>query len=141
MGAPYSNDLRERVMAAVDGGLGAYEAAPLFRVSVSYIYKALARRRTTGETAARPSGGGREPKLRPYDDALRDHVAADPDATLEELRDWFWSVHRMAVSIGCLWGHLRRLELTFKKSRSTPPSRPVPMSRRRVGNGVRTRAT
>ena len=33
MGKPYSQDLRERVMAAVDGGTGAYAAAPLFRVS------------------------------------------------------------------------------------------------------------
>ena len=43
MGAPYSPDLRECVIAAVDGGLGAYSSATLFRVSVSYIYKALGR--------------------------------------------------------------------------------------------------
>jgi len=43
MGKPYSQDLRERVIAAVDSGTGAYVAAPLFRVSVSYIYKALIR--------------------------------------------------------------------------------------------------
>jgi hypothetical protein len=36
MGVAYSQDLRERVMAAVDGGLSVYSAAPLFRVSVSY---------------------------------------------------------------------------------------------------------
>jgi transposase len=45
MGKPYSQDLRERVIAAVDTGTGAYVAALLFRVSVSYIYKALIRRR------------------------------------------------------------------------------------------------
>ena len=49
MGVAYSQDLRDRVMAAVDGGLSVYSAAPLFRVSVSYIYKALGRRRATGE--------------------------------------------------------------------------------------------
>ena len=43
MGAPYSQDLRERVISVVDGGMGAYQAAPLLRVSVSYIYKALVR--------------------------------------------------------------------------------------------------
>ena len=32
MGKPYSQDLRERVIAAVDTGTGAYVAAPLFRV-------------------------------------------------------------------------------------------------------------
>ena len=45
MGKAYSQDLRERVMAAVDAGTGAYAAASFFRVSVSYIYKALGRRR------------------------------------------------------------------------------------------------
>ena len=44
MGVAYLQDLRERVMAAVDGGLGVYSAAPMFRVSVSYIYKTLGRR-------------------------------------------------------------------------------------------------
>ena len=56
-GRSYSEDLRERVLAAVDSGMGAYAAAPLFRVSVSYIYKALGRRRRTGEADARPPPG------------------------------------------------------------------------------------
>jgi transposase len=43
MGKPYSQDLRERVIAAVDTGTGAYVAALLFQVSVSYICKALNR--------------------------------------------------------------------------------------------------
>jgi transposase len=42
MGKAYSQDLRERVMAAVDAGTGAYAVASFFRVSVSYIYKAWA---------------------------------------------------------------------------------------------------
>jgi transposase len=45
MGKPYSQDLRERVLAAVDTGTGAYVAALLFQVSVSYIYKAQCWRR------------------------------------------------------------------------------------------------
>ena len=52
MGKPYSQDLRTRVIAAVDAGAGAYAVAPVFRVSVSYIYKALIRRRTTGVRCA-----------------------------------------------------------------------------------------
>ena len=54
MGKPYSQDLRERVIAAVDGGTGAYVAAPLFRVSVSYIYKALIRRHKSGSAKTPP---------------------------------------------------------------------------------------
>ena len=116
MGAPYSQDLRERVMSVVDGGMGAYEAAPLLRVSVSYIYKALGRRRTTGETTARPSGHGPSPKLAPYDDALRQRIAEEPDSTLEEVRAWLLAAHSMKVSVGCLWTRLRHLGLPLKKS-------------------------
>jgi hypothetical protein len=51
--APYSQDLRERVISVVDGGLGAYEIAPSLRGSVSCIYKALGRQRETCQTPAR----------------------------------------------------------------------------------------
>ena len=54
MGKPYSQDFRERVIAAVDTGTGAYVAALLFQVSVSYIYKALIRRRKTGASDRAP---------------------------------------------------------------------------------------
>jgi transposase len=51
MGKAYSQDLRERVMAAVDAGTGAYAVASFFRVSVSYIYKALGGGRGRGRRA------------------------------------------------------------------------------------------
>jgi transposase len=56
-GQAYSDDLRARVLAAVDRGGRVYELAPLFEVSVSYIYKALARRRELGLTTALPKKG------------------------------------------------------------------------------------
>ena len=65
MGVAYSQDLRDRVMAAVDCGLGVYSAAPLFRVSVSYIYKALGQHRATGGVSGQPTQVGQraKPKL------------------------------------------------------------------------------
>lgn len=53
MGKPYSQDLRERVIATVDSGTRVCAAARLFLVSVSYVSKVVDRRRTTGETTAR----------------------------------------------------------------------------------------
>ena len=64
-GEPHSQDLRDRVLSAVDGGLGVYSAPPLFRVSVSYIYKALGRCRASGDVTAHKSGGGPNRKLAP----------------------------------------------------------------------------
>jgi transposase len=141
MGRPYSQDLRERVMAAVDTGTGAYAAAPVFRVSVSYIYKALIRRRRTGEVTARPSGGGPQPKLAPHDDALRARIAAEPDITLAELQAWLLAERKVKVSIGCLWNRLRFLNLPLKKNRSEPPSRIGRMLPRLAMRGVRASLT
>jgi transposase len=108
--------LRERVIATVDTGTGAYVAALLFQVSVSYIYKALIRRRKTGEVTARRSGCGPKPKLAPHDDALRARVAAEPDITLAELQAWLLAERKVDVSIGCLWNRLKFLKLPLKKS-------------------------
>ena len=126
MGVAYSQDLRERVMAAVDGGLNVYSAAPMFRVSVSYIYKALSRRRATGDVTAHKSGGGPKPKLAAHDEALRAQVAQKADITLIELQAWLANDHAVKVSIGCLWARLRDLGLTLKKSRNAPQSRTAP---------------
>ena len=65
MGVACSQDLRDRVMATVDGGLGVYSAALMFRVSVSYIYKALGRRRATGDGRPTSRAAGRSRSLRP----------------------------------------------------------------------------
>jgi transposase len=139
MGKPYSQDLRERVIAAVDGGIGAYAAAAVFRVSVSYIYKVLGRRRSTGETKALTGRAGRKAKLAAHDEALRARVAAIPDATLEELQAWLATERKVEVSIGCLWNRLRRLKLPLKKSHTTLPSRSGRMSPRLAMRGVPAR--
>jgi transposase len=114
-GQPYSGDLRERVLAAVDDDQKVRHVATLFRVSVSYIYKAVGRRRSTGETAIRANRGRLGRKLALQEDALVARVRAEPDATLTELQAWLLAEFKVQVSIGCLWNTLDRRELTFKK--------------------------
>jgi len=128
-GLAYSQDLRGRVLAAVDRGSPVRAVAVLMQVSISYIYKALERRDATGETGARAGRGLRARKLAAHETALRAEVRARPDATLAELRGWLFATHGVSVSIGCLWNTLDRLGLTLKKSRSVRPSRTAPMSR------------
>jgi transposase len=137
MGRAYSQDLRERVMAAADSGTGAYAVASIFRVSVSYIYKLLGRRRRTGETRARPWAGGPKPKLAGQGEALRARVMSEPDATLAELQAWLMAEHNVKVSIGCLWKMLRQLGLTLKKSHCAPPNKTARISPRPATNGGR----
>ena len=70
-GRAYSQDLRERVFAASDDGERVGEVAELLRVSISYVSKALTRRRTTGETTVRAGRGHKPPKLAPFYPAIR----------------------------------------------------------------------
>jgi transposase len=109
----YSQDLRERVVRACDEGrLSRQQVADLFRVSTAWVRRLLQRRRLTGSFAARPHAGGPQPKL---DDERRGRllvlVAAQPDATLAELRD------RLAapVHLSTIARALTRLGLTVKK--------------------------
>ena len=139
MGKPYSQDLRERVIASVDLGGRVYAIAPVLQVSVSYIYKALGRRRATGETTARTGRAGRKPKLLAHDEALRAHVGEHPDATIEELQGWLLAERKVKVSVGCLWNRLRFLGLTLKKSHSGPPSRIGRTSPKLARIGMRAR--
>ena len=137
MGKPYSQDLRERVIATVDSGTRVCAAARLFLVSVSYVSKVVGRRRATGETTARVGRAGRKPKLAAHDEALRARVAAEPDITLAELQAWLLAERKVAVSIGCLWNRLKFLKLPLKKSRSELPSKIGRMWPKRAMRGVR----
>ncbi len=58
-GQSYSQDLRDRVIGAVDGGMAVRQAAVTFGVSIAYIYKALIRRRLTGDSGPNPNRGHR----------------------------------------------------------------------------------
>ena len=110
---PYSQDLRERVVRAVDEGHGTrQQLADLFGVSTAWIRRLLQRRRQTGSFAARPHGGGTPLKLTPqHCDRLVVLVTEQPDATLAELRDRLGA----AVHLSTVARALDRLRLTFKK--------------------------
>ena len=136
-GQSYSEDLRARVLAAVDGGMAARAAARVFRVSVSYIYKALIRRRT-GEVSANSRRGHRPRKLTlAQEAALAAHITAQPDLTLAVLQTWLLEEHAVRLSNGAIWSAVARLGLSFKKRHSTPPSKTVPMSRLGAASGAR----
>lgn len=135
-GKPYSQDLRERVLAAADDGTPVGRVASVLRVSVSYVSKVLSRRRDTGETSARPQCCHLTPKLAALHDAIRQRVAAQPEATIAELRGWLAETHKVAASDGLLWATLAKLGLTLKKSRSGRRNKTVRMSPKRVPSGA-----
>jgi transposase len=110
---PLSNDLRDRIIAAVDNHEGSRrEIARRFSVDVSCITRLLQLRRQTGSIEPRPHGGGKIPMLDQNDlERLRHLVEKRPDATLRDLRD------RLGVggSIMIVWRALKSLGITRKK--------------------------
>jgi transposase len=112
--APPSQDLRDRVLDAC-GTIR--EVAERFGVSPSYVSKAGARLRTSGQRTTKPRGGQRRPILAGREDLLRARIAEVPDATLAELQSWLRETHGIKVCIGALWNGLRRMALSLKKKR------------------------
>jgi transposase len=107
-------DLRVRVMADVDGGLGTKAAAQKYRVSEDWIRKLKRLRRETGSFAARQQRVSHATKLDNDLPRLEQLVKERPDATLKELR----AALGCEASVSCIWRALRRLQMTFKKSSS-----------------------
>ena len=137
-GKAYSQDLRGRVLASDDEGVRVGRIAAMLRVSVAYVSKVISRRRQTGVTTALPQRCHVLPKLAALHDAIREQVAARPDATIAELRTWLSDTHQMTASNGLMCSTLSKLGLTYKKSRSTPLNRRGPTSPRRAMTGVRS---
>ena len=110
--APYSMDLRTRVLADRDAGLPTKEVAAKFRVSVSWVNRIVQRRRETGEVTPRQQKVFKKQAFAGREQELRTLVTAKPDLTLAELRDDL----RSSASLSSLWRALDRLRLTLKKN-------------------------
>src|SRR5215211_1504614 len=85
----YSEDLRQRVVAAVDGGMPRREVSRLFGVSRATLVRYLQLRRETGGLAVRPRPGPPPIKTAALQAALLPRLEAAPDATLEEHCTWW----------------------------------------------------
>lgn len=85
MARPCSNDLRERVAAAVASGRRCREVATLFKVSVASVVKWSQRQRATGSAAAKRMGGHRKRLLEPHRALVIERLTAVPDLTLKAL--------------------------------------------------------
>ena len=118
---PYSEDLRTRILAAVDAGMSKSQAARVFAVSRSTVKLYAQRRRTTGSlaptarSAPPPSLIGPEQAV-----ALRAQLDADPDATLALHCTTWEQAQGVRVSVSTMHRAIARLAWTRKKRRSPP---------------------
>jgi transposase len=109
----YSMDLRVRVLADCDAGVGTSAVARTFSVSPAWVRR-LKQRRAAGRGVAPAEGRpGPKPALAagPDADRLAALARAEPDLSAAEYRD--------RLGLPChpttVWRALRRMGLTFKK--------------------------
>lgn len=126
MPAAYSKDLRERVVAAYESGIGDQaEVAERFDVGEATVRRWWALKRKTGSVAPKTPAAVR-PDRRALDAdgeaKLAALVAATPDASEEELARDMAEQHDIHICRSTVNRTLRRLKLTRKKRRSSRTS-------------------
>ncbi len=134
MPRPYSQDLRERVIGAVEAGMSARAADRLFDVSESVAIKWVQQWRRTGSVAAKPMGGYKRSPLDAHGDVLLGLLEAAPDLTVEEIRAELGE-RGIHAGHGSVWRFFERHGISFKKKPCAPPSRIGPTWRRRGRRG------
>ncbi len=128
----YSQDLRERVLRALDRGERPTEIARRFEVSRVWVYQVRDRLRANGKRSSYPIGGHRRSRLAGLEPVLRAWIEAQPDLTLVEMQQRLRE-QGVAIKVGALWHQLNRWNLSFKKN----PARQRARARGRAGGAPR----
>ena len=116
MTAPLSQDLRQRIVRAVEAGSSIRKAAKRFEVSASAAIKLMQRVQKSGSTAPAKIGGYRRPLLEGHADDLRAIVSSKAGITLREIKAVL-AAHGIEVkALSTIADMLHRLGPSHKKS-------------------------
>ena len=111
----YSQDLRDRVLGALERGERLCDIARRYEVSRMWVYQVRKRFAQTGERCSRQVGGHNVSRLAPWEGTIRDWIAAEPDLTLAQLCEHLDS-HGVSIKSSALWHQLNKWRLSFKKN-------------------------
>ncbi|WP_166298805.1 IS630 family transposase [Bradyrhizobium sp. 2S1] len=115
MARALSVDLRQRVIAAIDGGMSCRQAAERFGVSAASAIRWRGRLKEVGDIVPKRQGGDRKSqRIEAHSQLILEAVTAKPDITLAELREL---LKRRGISTGIasLWRFFQRRKITLKK--------------------------
>ena len=116
MAKPYSQDLGDRVLDAVEkDGMSRRAAAERFEVSDLSAIKWMKRLERTGWRSAARMGGYKPRKLEPHRKFLEAARAEKPDVTLQALCDRLLAERGVKADTSMMSRFFRRLGVTFKK--------------------------
>lgn len=119
MTAPLSNDLRERVVQAIEAGESCRSVAGRFGIAVSSAVKWSRRYRSSGSVSPGKMGGHRKLILEPHRGFIVERLHQTPHLSLHGLQAELAS-QGVKVSIDTIWKYLRRTGLRFKKNAVCP---------------------
>jgi transposase len=115
MGKPYSVDLRERVVAAIEAGASTGEAAKRFCVSKAAAGAWVRLKRASGGVCPAAQGKPKGSVLDTHADFILGVLADAPDTTLEELTERLAEERGIKVVHTAVWKFLDRRDMTHKK--------------------------
>ena len=115
-----SEDLRLRVVGAIESGLTRRQAAEKYNVSVASAVRWHQRFRETGSVATDVIGGNRRPdRLSGYARIVKSWVDVQPDITLREIQERLEGEFGERFASSVIWRFLDRHNYTFKKRQAT----------------------
>jgi transposase len=123
MGRPYSLDLRERVVAAVEkGGLSCNRAAAQFGLGISTVINWVRRLRETGSVAPGKMGGHKPKAISGEHRAWLLQRVQEKDFTIRGLVVEF-AERGLKVDYRSVWNFIHAEKLSFKKKRGRQRAR------------------
>jgi transposase len=127
MGKPLSMDLRERVIAAVEGGLSTRQAAARFSVGIATAGAWARLKRATGAVSPAKQGKPKGSVLDSHAGFIFALVEEVPDITLEEIAERLSRQRGVTVVSTAVWKFLDRHDMTHKKRPLMRANRNAPM--------------
>jgi len=111
----YSQDLRDRVLRALERGQRPSEIARRFEISRVWVYDVRSRFYDHGERCSHQMGGYRRSRVAHLELSIRAWITAEPDLTLAQLCERL-AAHNVQIKAPALWHQLDKWGLSFKKN-------------------------
>jgi transposase len=127
MGKPYSEDLRKRVVEAIEAGMSTSAAAERFDVSKAAAGAWARLKRATGSVAPARQGKPAGSVLDAHADFIFGVLDDAPDTTLEDMAKRLANERGVKVVYTAVWKFLDRRGFTHKKRPPTRASKSAPM--------------
>ena len=124
MATSLSEDLRQRVVSAVEGGMSRRGAAERFGVAASTAVRWVRQWRETGSVRPQPLGGDkRSHRIEAHGEEILALIDEQPDLTLAEIATHLKQAYGLMVSQSTVWRFFERHGVTLKKNRTRQRAR------------------